>query len=52
MNRRNFLKICALGIAGLFLARLTRLFNFGEKTPPEEELKEAKFYRSSGDLAG
>jgi hypothetical protein len=52
MNRRDFLKFCAVGIAGFFLARLTRLFDFGEKSPSEPGLKEARFYQSSDDLAG
>ncbi|MBF0485393.1 MAG: twin-arginine translocation signal domain-containing protein [Candidatus Omnitrophica bacterium] len=50
MKRRDFLKFCALGIAGIFLARVTKLFSFGEKL--DHSLKEASFYRQADDLAG
>ncbi len=48
MNRRDFLKICLTGLAGLFVLRWVKWFDPTEK----QTLTEARFYRSDDELAG
>ena len=50
MDRRNFLKICALAIGGYFFAKIPRWFSLRGKNVPD--LKEARFYKSADHLAG
>jgi hypothetical protein len=50
MDRKQFLKISALGINGLFIARFTEWFKPKNENP--SGLKEAMFYRQADHLAG
>lgn len=50
MDRRSFLKICASLIGGIVLARMFPRAGQGPKSNPD--LKEARFYKRAGRLAG
>ena len=50
ITRRRFVKICVLGMAGFFIAKLTG--DPTQRTPGSGNLKEASFYRRADDLAG
>ena len=50
MNRRNFLKICAVTLGGLISAKLLGWLSFSENK--SSGLKEARFYKSADHLAG
>ncbi len=52
MDRRQFIKICMVAFAGVFLSKLTGLLSFGQKQATQSPLKEARFYRSGRHLAG
>ncbi|NTV29616.1 MAG: twin-arginine translocation signal domain-containing protein [Candidatus Omnitrophica bacterium] len=50
LDRRDFLKLCAVATSGLFLNKVSGWLNLlaGQKPP----LKEARFYRRADHLAG
>ncbi len=48
MQRRDFLKICLMTLAGMFVFKWLRPFGSWEPS----SLKEARFYRSAETLAG